>query len=38
MYDQLPNDSYAYFIVNIDEYSKADDLVNIINDTLSKNE
>lgn len=38
MFDQVPNDSYAYGVVNIDEYLDAGDILNIVNDMLRKNE
>ena len=37
-YDQVPNYSYAYGVVNINDCLDVDDLVNIMNGTLSKNE
>lgn len=37
-FDQVPNDSYAYGIVNIDDYLDDDELVDIVIDTLSKYE
>lgn len=37
MFGQVPNDSYAYSVVNTDEYFDFDDLVNIVYETLSKN-
>ena len=37
-YGKVPNDLYAYGIVNINEYLNADDLVHIVNETLTKNE
>lgn len=38
MFDQVPNESYVYGIVNIGEDFDVDDLVNTNNDTLSKDE
>ena len=37
-YDKVPNDSYAYGIVIINEHLNVDDLVHIVNETLTKNE
>lgn len=37
-FDKVPNDSHAYGIVKTDEYLDANDLVDIVNDTLPKNE
>ena len=36
-FDKVPNDSYAYGIVKIDECIDANDLVDIVNKTLTKN-
>ena len=37
-FDKVPNDSYAYRIVKTDEYLDANDLVHIMNETLTKTE
>ena len=37
-YPTIPNDSYAYGVVNINYCLNADELVNIVNETLTKNE
>lgn len=36
-YDTIRNDSYAYGIVNLNDCLDSDELVDIVNDTLSKN-
>ena len=38
VYDKVPIDSYAYGIVKISECLDANDLVDIVNETLTKNE
>ena len=37
-YDKVPNDSHAYGIVKVDECLHANDLVHIVNETLSDTE
>ena len=37
-YDTIPNDSYAYGVVNINNCLNADEFIDIVNETLTKNE
>ena len=37
-FDKIPDDIFAYGIVKIDEFLNDDELVDIVNDSLTKNE
>ena len=37
-FDKIPDNRFAYGIVKIDEYLDANELVDIVNETLTKNE
>lgn len=37
-YDIVPNDSYAYGVVNINDYLDGDDLIDIVYGALTKSE